>query len=169
MLTAPCRLSNVKYCISEQHKEATDARISRDEKDTQEVLPNLCQRIPFTVTAQTSLRNIATGVTAPSVYVHKSKIIGKRILQLPHTHSGRTTTLSPLIMETKSVIKIQEEHVHVDHQLLFQRLVTIGMKNGELQTVFDYELCHYRPQTFRNSALTQNYPNIGSTFSVCWV
>ena len=39
-------------------------------------------------------------------------------------------------MDTKSTIKIKDEHVHVDPQLLFQRLVMIGTKNGELQNVF---------------------------------
>lgn len=73
------QLTNVKYSTSEQHKEATDARVARDAKDTQEVLLYLSQRSSFT--AETSLRNIATGVTAsPSVNVHEPKSIGKRIL-----------------------------------------------------------------------------------------
>ena len=46
-------------------------------------------------------------------------------------------------MDTKSTIKIQDEYVHVDPQLLFHRLLTVGTKNGELQNVFDHELCHY--------------------------
>ena len=46
-------------------------------------------------------------------------------------------------MDTKSTIKIQDEYVHVDPQLLFQRLLTVGTKNGELQNVFDHELCQY--------------------------
>ena len=31
----------------------------------------------------------------------------------------------------------------MDPQLLFQMLLTVGIKNGELQNVFDHELCHY--------------------------
>ena len=38
-------------------------------------------------------------------------------------------------MESRSAIKIKDEYVHVYPQLLFQRLVTVGMKNGELQTL----------------------------------
>ena len=33
------QLTNVKYRTSEQHKEATYARVERDAKDTQEVIP----------------------------------------------------------------------------------------------------------------------------------
>ena len=33
------QLTNVKYSTSEQHKEATYARVERDAKDTQEVIP----------------------------------------------------------------------------------------------------------------------------------
>ena len=70
---------NVKYSKSEQHKEATYARVKRDAKDTQEVILYLSQRGPFT--AETSLRNIGTGVTAPPhVNVHESKSIGNHIL-----------------------------------------------------------------------------------------
>ena len=69
----------MKYSTSEHHKEATYARVARDAKDTQEVLLYLSQRSQFT--AETSLRNIATRVTAPPhVNVHESKSIGKHIL-----------------------------------------------------------------------------------------
>ena len=53
-------------------------------------------------------------------------------------------------MDTKSAIQIHDEHVHVDPQLLFQRLVTIGTKNGELQHVFNHELCHYPQALFES-------------------
>ena len=73
------QLTNVKYSTSEQHKEATYAKVKRDAEDTQEVILYLSQRGPFT--AETSLRNIATGVTAPPhVNVHESKSIGNHIL-----------------------------------------------------------------------------------------
>jgi len=48
-------------------------------------------------------------------------------------------------METNSSIKIQDEHVHVDKQLLSQRLIIISTNNGESQKVFDHELCQYLP------------------------
>ena len=72
------QLTNVKYNTCEQHRETTYARVARDANDTQEVLLYLSQRSPFT--AETSIRNIATGVTAsPHVSVHEPKGIGKHI------------------------------------------------------------------------------------------
>ena len=125
--------------------------MARDSKDTQEVLLYLSQVSPFT--AEASLRNIATGVTAPpSVNVHKSKTIGNRILASMEGESVASYIFrkkdQAVTVETKSSIKIQDEHVHVDPQLLFQRLVIIGTNNGQLQKVFDHELCHYPPALF---------------------
>ena len=125
------QLTNVKYSTSEQHKEATYARVARDAKDTQEVLLYLSQRSPFT--AETSVRNIATGVPAPpSVNVHESKNIGKRILDSMEGNPVAAYIFwkknQAVTMDTKSTIKIQDEHVHVDLQLLFQRLVTVGTR-----------------------------------------
>ena len=69
----------MKYSTSEQHKEATYARVESDANDTQEVILYLSQRSPLT--AETSLRNIATEVTAPPhVNVYESKSIGNHIL-----------------------------------------------------------------------------------------
>ncbi len=48
-------------------------------------------------------------------------------------------------MDTKSIITIQDEPIHVDPQVLFLRLVMVGTKYGELQDVFNHKLCHYRP------------------------
>ena len=62
-----------------QHKKATYARLERDVNDTQEVVLYLSQSSPLT--AETSLRNIATGVIArPHVNVYESKSIGNHIL-----------------------------------------------------------------------------------------
>ena len=142
-----------KYSTSEQHKEATYARVARDAKDTQEVLLYLSQMSSFT--AETSLRNISTGVTAPPhVNVHESKSIGKHILASMEGNPVASYIFrkkeQAVTMDTKSTIKIQDEYVHVDPLLLFQRLLTVSTKNGELQNVFDHEPCHYPPALFES-------------------
>ena len=147
------QLTNVKYSTSEQHKEVTYARVARDAKDTQEVLLYLSQRSPFT--AETSLRNIETGVIAPPhVNVYEPKSIGKHILASMEGNPCVSYIFwkknQAVIMDTKSTIKMQGEYVHVDPQLLFQRLLTIGTKNGELHNVFTHELCQYPPTLFES-------------------
>ena len=53
-------------------------------------------------------------------------------------------------MDTKSTIKFQDDHVHADRQLLFQRPLAIGTGNGELQNGFDREHCHYPSALFES-------------------
>ena len=142
------QLTNVKYNTSEQHKEVTYARVTRDAKDTQEVLLYLSRRSPFT--AETSLRNIANGVTAPPhVNVHDSKSIAKYILSSMEGNPGDSYILrkkdQTVTMNTKSTIKLQDEYVNVDPQLLFHGLLAVGTNN-----VFCHELCHDLPALFES-------------------
>jgi len=144
------QLTDVKYSTGEQHKDVTCSTVARDSKDTQEVQLYLSQISPFT--AEASLRNITTGITAPpSVNVHKCKTIGNRILASMEGESVASYIFrkkdQAVTRETYLSTKIQNEHVHVDPQLLFQRLVISGTNNGELQKVFDHELSQY-PQLY---------------------
>ena len=45
-------------------------------------------------------------------------------------------------------MKIQDEHVLVDHRLLFQRVASVCTRNAELQNVFNQELGHYPSTMF---------------------
>lgn len=79
MNSAMQELTGVTYATSDQHKEATAARLARDTSDTQQILKYLSQRNPFSM--DPSLRNIATGVTAhTNVNVHNAKTVGEQIL-----------------------------------------------------------------------------------------
>ena len=120
----------------------------------------LSQRSPFT--AETALRNIATGVTAPPhVNVHESKSIVNHILASTEGNPVASYIFrkkdQTVTKDTKPTIKIQDEYVHVDPQLLFQRLLTVGTKNGELQNVFDNELCH-SPQLCLSQSMQFDQP-----------
>ena len=126
---------------------------SKHGSDDQILLLYLSQRSPFT--DETSLKNIATGVTAPPhVNVHESKYIRKHILASmkgsPVASYILQKKVQAVAMDTRSTIKIHDEYVHVDPQLLFQRQLTMGTKNCELQNVFDHELCHYPPALFES-------------------
>ena len=58
-------------------------------------------------------------------------------------------------MDAKSTVKIQNENVQVDPQLLFQWLVTAGTRNDELTEAYVYELCSYPPALFESSHVMQ--------------
>ena len=53
-------------------------------------------------------------------------------------------------MASQNVIKIRDAMIPLDPQLLFQRLVTAGMRQERMGEVFTYELCSYPPSMFEN-------------------
>ena len=74
--------TGVTFTTSEQHKETSHARMTKDHSDIQELLQYLVQRNPFSTDGPKSLRNIATGVTAhPTVNWDNAKHVGQQILQ----------------------------------------------------------------------------------------
>ena len=71
--------NNLTYTTSDQHKETTDARLNRDVHDLAKINSRL---IPFTPFSEDrSLRNIVTGIEAPSdTNVHEDKAVGMNII-----------------------------------------------------------------------------------------
>ena len=60
-------------------------------------------------------------------------------------------------MVSKSSVKIADDQVQVDPQLLFQRL-TIACDNSQLEELFQYELCSYPTSLFDSPfMLSQHY------------
>ena len=50
-------------------------------------------------------------------------------------------------------MKIKCEHVNIDPQLLFQRLLTVRERCGDVTSLFPYELCTYPADLFESSSL----------------
>ena len=71
--------NNLTYTTSDQHKVTTDARLNRDIHNLAKINSRL---IPFTPFSEDrSLRNIVTGIEAPSdTNVHEYKAIGMNII-----------------------------------------------------------------------------------------
>lgn len=55
-----------------------------------------------------------------------------------------------ITLATKTSSKATEEEIHVDPQLLFQRLVAAGRHQEDLPEIFAYELCTYPPALFES-------------------
>ncbi len=69
--------SSVRHETSEQHKEVSKARQSRDVNDTLDFLSYLIEQSPFT--SDPVLRSLASGMTAESlINVSKSKEVGQK-------------------------------------------------------------------------------------------
>ena len=49
-----------------------------------------------------------------------------------------------------NVVKLKDDAIHIEPQLLFQRLLTAGTQKDNLSEVFQYELCSYPSTLFEN-------------------
>ena len=49
-----------------------------------------------------------------------------------------------------TALKIKDDLIYINPQLLFQRLITAGTRNDNLVDVFQYELCSYPSALFEN-------------------
>lgn len=115
--------SQMLYTTSEQHKEATSARMNRDKSDKEKLVEKLADFSPFTGDA--TLRNIITGINAnDNVNVDDLFTVGNSTVQTmegqsifsySHKRNTRVKTLA-----TARAIKVTEDRA-IDPALLFQR------------------------------------------------
>ena len=148
------------YHTSLQHKETGKSRIDRDYKDSQTFLSFLIERNPFC--EDKLLRNIETGVTSdPSVNVHKATEVGNNILQamvgknaFDYSFKKSEQVVTPT---TAPSVTLDGEKVHVDPQLLFQRLTAAAQRSAEdIAQVFTYELCSVPSSLFDSAGFIRD-------------
>lgn len=145
------QLTGINYNTSEQHKDLTKARQNKDMSDTCELLEFLESRNPFSDNC--CLRSIASGINADSkVNVDRAKCIGDSILKsmvgkkvFEHTFRKKDQAITL----AASAVQVNNETIQIDSQLLFQRLVSVGIRTEQqLCNIFQYELCSYPPALF---------------------
>ena len=98
------------------------------------------------------------GVAADStVNAHDAKRVGANILEKMEGNSVETFTFRKkdqvICMGSRSSVKIGDETVVVDPQLLFQRLLATAPTTDNLEDVFRYELCSFPASLFESSIL----------------
>lgn len=148
--------TTVMYNTSEQHKEASYTRQTRDCLDTKKILAFLLDRSPFT--SEEPLRSLTSGVVAhSSVNVDKAKEAGELILQSMQGQNvwnySFKRNLQAVTMGSKNT-KVGEEVVNIDPQLLFQRLAFVSEQQDiDKRDIFKYELCSYPASLFSDSVL----------------
>ena len=114
------KLTEADYVTSDQHKDATPARQSRDNKDTRSLLDYLQHINPFE--RDSSLQSIATGVTAErTVNADNATEVGSKILQSMTGKNVSDFTFKKdtvVTMDSKSCAKVDGQSLPVDPQLL---------------------------------------------------
>lgn len=154
------------YATSEQHKESTDARQKKDEVDSLLILGLLQERNPFI--NDPLLRNIVSGVTADqTVNAQNAAEVGRMILEdmvgknvMEYTFKKKNQVVT---LDHRVLVKVNGERLHVDSQLLFQRLMVAApdvMDN--IENLFQYELCSPPPSLFETNGLLRkaNKPSL---------
>ena len=151
------KLTGVSFETSDQHKDMSESRQARDIKDTIALISYLIDRDSFTQNTD-SLLSIATDMTAQEgVNAEKARYIGESIMTSMIGQSvddfvfRKAAQAVPLC--AKTVVKVHGETVTVDPQLIFQRLVTVGIRTEDVQSLFAYELCSPPPALFESSGL----------------
>ena len=153
---------------NEQHKDMFDARIKRDDKDSNTFLDYLTERNPFTSQNEESLRNIETGALADNrVNVDSAKNIGELIIAdmegkavIDYTFKKKNQAVT---LCSKQNVKVDSEEVHVDLQPLFQRLVAVSKSIlDDVEDLFSYELYGQPSSLFDTSGLLReaNKPSL---------
>ncbi|KAK6178790.1 hypothetical protein SNE40_011297 [Patella caerulea] len=163
-------LTEVVYTTSDQHKECTNARITKDMEDAGITLKHLTEMDPFG--ADSTLRSIATGVVAhPTVNVYDAKSVGDTIVQsmegtcvAAHSFQKKNQAVT---MDMKITVKVKGAEIQVDPHLLFQRLVTAGNRSCDLSDVYKHELCSF-PMALFDSKTVMRLANKSSLANALW-
>ncbi|KAK3748685.1 hypothetical protein QZH41_018981, partial [Actinostola sp. cb2023] len=164
-------LTGVQYNSSEQNKDMTKSRQKRDIDDAIVILKMLVDgKTPFA--PDPVLKNIMTGVNAEeSVDVDEARAKGKKILSSMAGESVATYSFKrkeqSVTLAARSSIRIEDDRVHVDPQLLFQRLVIACNTTDDLEDVFRYELCSY-PAALFDTPVTLRQPQKATLADALW-
>ena len=121
------KLTEVAYTTRDQHKDVSKVRQERDMADTLEVLEYLSPISPFG--GNSTLHSIASGITADATVncdcaqQVDGKVLEGMVGKTPAQHTfKKKDQVCPLC--NSNTINVIDEVIHIDPQLLFQRLVT---------------------------------------------
>ncbi|XP_070180366.1 uncharacterized protein [Littorina saxatilis] len=161
------------YETSEQHRDMRAASQEKDQADITQMVCFLDTRDPFENT--TDLKNIVTGVVAgPSTNTHQAVSVGTRIMDkmagqtIKDFGFKRSDQAVTMIAASKNALKINDDVVSVDPQLLFQRLISAaGNMYNNRHGVFKYELASY-PTSLFESPLLPRLPTKSDPADAIW-
>lgn len=149
--------ASVELGTSEQHIELRPSRISRDVQDVQKILTWFSTCSPFPRTR--GIMCIANGIVGDSaVNCYEAFDVGSQILSeviggtfqnLKLKRSRRVTSL----VSKDSKMKIHNDMVSVDTDLLFQRIICFVKDENELKSCFSYELAPFPTSIFDGSGM----------------
>ena len=144
---------------NDKHKECSEARIKRDSRDVHIMIDYLLDRNPFS--SEKELRSISSGVVASEkTNVDNAKQLGSEIVKNMEGQKVQEIVLRKkdqvIIMTDTATLKIDQDSIKIDPQLLFQRLITAAQGSvpvEDLKDFFGHELCTFPPSLFESDHL----------------
>lgn len=151
------KFCGIRFASSEQHVDARDSRIKRDNADILKMFEWFKEHNPFPNLS--SIISLSTGLTGNENInsydcfeigkTNLQDIVGKSFTTVKFPRNKRVQPLSTIISSIKSK---DNSIVAIDPNLLFQRMTAIRKNDETLQEYFHYELSPY-PMSIFNDGL----------------
>lgn len=150
-------LCGLSFRTCEQHTDARDSRIIRDNKDVHKLVDWFKSHDPFTVSE--FVISISTGILGDeTINCHKAfeignssmnSIVGTNFEQVKFVRKNRVMPIRGL----QSKIKISNEEIVVNPDTLFRRIAMLKKSDKELMEYFEYELAPYPLSLFDETGM----------------
>jgi hypothetical protein len=149
----------INFFSSEQHNDARDCRIRRDEADIEKMYNWLETHDPFSSITSVVV-SIGSGLSGnESINCHLSKELGSKRLDLFAGHKfkdiklKRCDNVRPL-SAVNSTVKVYDKAVNIDPLILYQRM--LFRKDEDLSDYFKFELAPFPLSLFTNTGMRKN-------------
>ena len=148
--------NDLTYATSEQHKEATGARIERHAFDLSKISTKLNAFSPFS--SDPTLRNIINGIVASEdINVHEYEAVGNKIIERmigqPVFSFSIKRTEKAKTLGNSNALQVAP-HRTIDSSVLFQRFLVVSQIGDlSLEDVMSFELSPYPPSLFEDNKI----------------
>ena len=136
-----------------KHKELSKARMKKDNEDIATLIRFIQERDPFNA-ERTDLVSLSSGLIAEkNVNCDDAKNVGEKILEdmkgkvIADYHFSIKNQVKTLA-SYKFVKTADGEQIELDPQLLYQRILLVGLKEYSVEELYAYELCPYPSNLF---------------------
>uniref|UniRef100_A0A6P7GZZ5 Uncharacterized protein LOC114345123 n=1 Tax=Diabrotica virgifera virgifera TaxID=50390 RepID=A0A6P7GZZ5_DIAVI len=147
------KFCGINFSTTEQHVDATDSRIKRDNADVLKMFDWFKEHDPFPQT--TSIVSISTGVTGgENINCHDCFEIGKKGVEdmigchFSSIKMSKNKRILPLSTVNSSIKSKDDVVVPIDPNLLFQRMNVVKNTDKQLRQYFQYELAPFPMSLF---------------------
>ncbi|KYN00649.1 hypothetical protein ALC62_08572 [Cyphomyrmex costatus] len=165
---------NVSLDTADQHVDARDSRINRDNADVKKLVEWFASHNPFPKTNQ--IMSLATGIVGNDEinchdaynigHISMENMIGQTFYNVKFKRSNRVVPL----LSVRSCVKVHDCKIPIDPLLLFQRICLNKKFNEQLCEYLQYELSPYPLALFTEVGMRKtNKASVYKCFKPCHI